>query len=56
MAKQIKKKKYMLVEISWDLKDIRAAAAVQNVKPAKFAQIKVKNAVERFKIKQLALF
>ena len=55
MAKQIKKKKYMLVEIAWDLKDIKAAAGQLNVKPAKFAQIQVKNAVERFKTKQLAL-
>ena len=55
MAKKIKKKKYMLVEIAWDLKDIKAAADQLNLKPAKFAHIQVKNAVERFKTKQLSM-
>jgi len=55
--KPVKKKrpKYMLVEIAWDLKDIRAAAKHQNLSSAKFAQIQVKNAVERFTSKQLRL-
>lgn len=55
MPKKKQRPKYMLVEIAWEVKDLREAAAAKNLSSAKFAQIQVKNAVERFKTKQLAL-
>lgn len=50
-----KRKKYLLVEIAWDQKDIRSAAGAANISVAKFCQVQVKNAVERFKSRQLRL-
>jgi len=49
------RKKYMLVEIAWKQKDIKAAAGAVNLSVAKFSQVQIQNAVNKHNLKQKTL-